>query len=100
MSLPNYIPFGARQAVSKRWHEAKAKLRMERGPDADTMRKRAQFDAKGTVLREGCTYTSTSETPWQVRRAIAGRVDQLDLVANGETVRTSGPRKLPVRFRP
>jgi hypothetical protein len=32
MSLPNHIPFGARQAVSKRWNAIKAAKRMERGP--------------------------------------------------------------------
>ena len=100
MSLPNHIPYGARSAISRRWHEAKAKKRMERGPDADTMRKRSLYDSKGTVLREGCTYTATGATRWQVKRSITGRVDQLDLVANGETVRTAGPRRLPQRFRP
>ena len=75
-------------------------MRDERGPDADTMRKRALFDAKGTILREGCTYTAAAETPWQVRRSVKGRIDQLDLIANGSLVRTSGPRKLPWRFRP
>jgi hypothetical protein len=100
MSLPNHIPFGARQAVSKRWHEAKAAKRMDRGPDADTLRKRALDDARRQIVREGCTYTATGQTNWQVRRSIAGRVDQLDLVANGQTICTAGPRKMPARFRP
>jgi hypothetical protein len=100
MPLPNHIPFGARQAVSKRWHEAKAAKRMEREPDADTMRKRALDDARGQLVREGCTYTATGQTDWQVRRSVDGRVDQFDLVASGATLRTAGPRKLPPRFRP
>ena len=73
---------------------------MERDVDADTLRKREAYAAKGTILREGCTYTATGKTDWQVRRSIAGRVDQLDLVANGSVFKTSGPRKLPLRFRP
>jgi hypothetical protein len=92
MSIPNHIPYGARQATSKRWHEAKAKKRMERGPDADTLRKRAQHDAKGMILRRGCDYTSYGESNWEVRRSIAGRVDQQDLLSNGQPFITGGPR--------
>ena len=92
MSLPKYIPFGARQAVSKRWHEAKAIKRMERGPDAETMRKRALFDAKGAILREGCKYSIDFDENWQVRRSIEGRIDQQDLLSNGQPFVTGGPR--------
>lgn len=97
-------PKHKRHAVAKEWarrsHIAQQKLRDECGPDADTMRKRSLDDARGLVVREGCTYTATGETNWQIRRSIAGRVDQFDLVANGSVLRTSGPRKLPARFRP
>jgi hypothetical protein len=93
-----------RRAIAQEWarrsHVAQQIKRNAIGPDPETLRKREQFDTKGTILREGCTYTATGETIWQVRRSIVGRVDQLDLVANGETIRTSGPRRLPRRFRP
>lgn len=92
MSLPNYIPYGARQAVSKRWNAIKAQKRMERGIDADTLRKREAFDAKGQVLREGCNYTVDREENWQIRRSIEGRIDQQDLLSNGQPFVTGGPR--------
>ena len=64
------------------------------------MRMRALWDAKGKVLREGCTYTADGETKWAVRRSLRGRVNQIDLMANGEVVRCCGRRGLPRRFRP
>lgn len=97
-------PKRERSAVARRWgklgNEAQQRMRDERGPDADTMRKRALFDAKGQLVREGCTYSATGETQWIVRRSVTGRTDQYDLVANGKTVRTAGARRLPQRFRP
>lgn len=100
MSLPNHIPTAQRSAVSQRWHAAKALKRMQRDPDFETVRMRALHDAKGQVLREGCTYTASGATNWQVRRSIAGRINQLDLVANSTIIKTCGRRRLPRRFKP
>jgi hypothetical protein len=49
---------------------------------------RALHDAKGQLLRHGCTYRADSETHWQLRRSIAGRVNQVDLVVNSVVWRT------------
>ena len=99
MSFPNHVKGAARVALGSDWGK-RSSAKRKPAEDWGSQYLRAQHDAKGQVLREGCTYTATGETLWQVRRSIAGRCDQLDLVANGKTVRTSGPRKLPERFRP
>jgi hypothetical protein len=88
------------QEYARRSNAVQQQKSIERGPDADTLRKRALDDARGQLVREGCTYAATGETQWQVRRSTEGRTDQFDLVANGSVFRTSGPRNLPLRFRP
>ena len=51
------------------------------------------------MLREGVTYHGDGRiTPWQVRRSLRGRTDQLDLVAPGHAIRTAGPRRLARLF--
>jgi hypothetical protein len=62
--------------------------RRTREVEADTLRWRALHDAKGQLLREGCTYRADSETHWQLRRSTAGRVNQVDLVVNSVVWRT------------
>jgi len=56
------------------------------------------------LLFSGCTAESEQaaegDTQWRVQRSTEGRTDQFDLVANGSVFRTSGPRNLPLRFRP
>ena len=100
MSLPNWCAKGARSELGKAWADARGRKRMAAGVDAETIRRRALDDARGTILRHGCTYTAGAETAWQVVRSIAGRMTQFDLVANGTTIRTAGRRRLPRRFRP
>lgn len=73
---------------------------MERGPDADTMRWRALYDAKGQVLREGVCWRNGVEIRWQVRRSVSGRVNQFDLISNGRVIQTCGARQLAKEFRP
>jgi hypothetical protein len=66
---------------------------MERGPDADTLRRRALHDARGQIVREGVTYFGDGRVvPWSVRRSVRGRVDQFDIVLAGVLWRTGGPR--------
>lgn len=104
MSFPNYVTGTARVALGRKWGRASAvtrqAARMKREPDWHTQRMRALHDAKGQVLREGCTYTAAGATNWQVRRSIAGRINQLDLVANSTIIKTCGSRRLPRRFKP
>lgn len=97
-------PKNQRRAVAQEWalrsQAVQQAKQIERGPDTDTLRMRALHDAKGQVLREGCTYTAGGETHWHVRRSLRGCTDQFDIVANGSVVRTCGRRRLSCRFRP
>ena len=92
-------PRRERRAVAQSWarrsHATRAARRMERGADADTLRRRALHDARGQIMREGVTYFGDGRVvPWSVRRSVRGRVDQFDVFA-GETLwRTGGPRKV------
>jgi hypothetical protein len=62
-----------------------------RGYDtAEDVRRRAMLDAKGLVLREGVTYTVQGELHWQKRRALEGRTNQVELVCDGEIIKTTG----------
>lgn len=68
--------------------------------DADTLLRRALHDARGQIVREGCDYQSSDTTHWKVSRAIKGRTDQFEFVANGRVKLLGGPRRFPVQFRP
>ncbi len=98
--LPRYIPQDKRSEFSQRWHAAKAAKRLMRGPDEETLRWRALHDARGQVIREGHTYRSTGIVHWQVRRAVSGRTNQFEFVANGSVKLLSGPRRFPRWARP
>jgi hypothetical protein len=74
--------------------------RASRPIDADTLRCRALHDARGQVVREGATYRASGVTHWQVRRAVDGRCDQWEFVANGRVKLCAGPMKFPKEFRP
>jgi hypothetical protein len=97
-------PWRDRRRVAQEWaarsRAVQAAARLARGPDADTLRRRALDDRRGTILRQGATYTAHGVTHWLVRHAVCGRTDQFELIANGKIVRTSGRRRLPKRFRP
>lgn len=80
------------QRMARRSNEVQAAARMLRLVDADTMRWRALQDARGMVLREGCTYRADSVTTWQLRRSVAGRINQVDLLVNGALWRTGSLR--------
>ena len=68
--------------------------------DADTMRQRAISDARGEILRTGVTYFGIGRVaPWLVRRSVAGRCNQLDLLLGGRLVCTGSARALARLFR-
>ena len=95
MSIPYYVPPSERSAVSAAWNKAKAQKRMERGADADTLRRRALHDARGQIMREGVTYFGDGRVvPWSVRRSVRGRVDQFDMIVGARVWRTGGVRKV------
>lgn len=59
-------------------------------------RQRQLIDAKGDVLKTGMSYTAEfpDGRPWQKRRALIGRVNQIDVLLDGCVVLTTGESKL------
>lgn len=51
------------------------------------------------VLREGVTYSADGEQHWQKRRALLGRTDQVELVCDGQIVKTTGETLLRNKLR-
>jgi hypothetical protein len=100
MSLPNWVSYDRRKAFSALGNQAKAEKRLTLGVDADTLRRRALYDARGQIIRHGATYRSTGVTHWQVRRSTTGRIDQFDFVANDRVKLIAGSRRFPQCFRP
>ena len=63
--------------------------------DADDLCSRAQWDAKGQVIRVGTTYKGDgSIVPWEIRRSFRGRTNQFDVVVNKGLLFTGGARRL------
>ena len=92
-------PRSQRRAVARTWayrsQAVQSASRLVRGPDADTLHRRALHDARGQIVREGITFFGDGRVvPWCVRRSIAGRTDQFDILANGQLWRTGGQRKI------
>lgn len=88
------------RARGRESQRVQAVARATRPVDADTLRRRALHDARGQVVREGCAYRSSGLTRWQVRRAVGGRTDQFEFVANGRVRLRAGRRRFPKHFRP
>ena len=104
LSALHRYPKSARRAVAREWarrsQRAQSAARLTRGPDAETIRRRAIADARGQILRAGVTYFGDGRVvPWLVRRSLAGRCNQLDLLLGGRLVRTVGARTLAHLFR-
>ena len=95
MSIPYYVPYSSRGETSKRWNVAKASKRIEQGVDADTLRHRAFQDARGKLEHSGTTYDATGAHTWEVRRSVAGRINQHDFTIDGNHLLTAGIRRLP-----
>jgi hypothetical protein len=99
LALKRY-PWKLRRAKAREWgargHEAQARMRMERGPDPETVRLRALHDARGEVLRHGVTYSTAHPKgrAWTILRSKAGRVNQVDLHVAGALFATCGLRTL------
>lgn len=100
MSLPNWVPTHRRTEFSALGHAAKARARMSRDIDPETMHRRALHDARGQLLRDGRTYRGDGTVQhWQVVRSVRGRIDQRDVMIDGRHHRTCGPRRLPAWLR-
>jgi hypothetical protein len=92
-------PRPERRAVAQSWarrsHATQAAARIARGPDADTLRRRALHDARGQIVRAGVTYFGDGRVvPWCVRRSMGGRVDQFDVIVGVRVWRTAGVRRV------
>jgi len=88
-----------RRTIARIWalrsQAVQSAARLVRGPDADTLHRRALHDARGQIVREGITFFGDGRVvPWCVQRSIAGRVDQFDLALSGRVVRTGGLRRV------
>lgn len=59
-------------------------------------RQRALIDAKGLVLRFGMSYRAEHPEgkPWEKRRALNGRTDQVEILFGGKVVIRTGESKL------
>lgn len=96
-------PKSRRKEVGRLWGsrsaESRAANRLATGTDSDTCRQRALDDARGQILRAGCTYSAAGEQHWCVMRSIRGRTNQRDVMINGSLFKTCGPRRLPAWLR-
>lgn len=63
---------------------------------ADDVRQRALQDARGLPLRSGMSYRAAypDGKPWLKRRALGGRVDQIEVVFDGQVVLRIGETRL------
>jgi hypothetical protein len=87
--------------MAKASNIVQAAARQEREPDEETIRRRVIADARGTVLLEGCTYYGDGRiVPWSIRRTVAGRNEQFDILAGPRVVKTINRRKIPADLRP
>lgn len=101
MSFPYWPKGQKRREVGREWSLRSAASWTPQDPDYETLCKRALWDRKGKIIREGTTYHGNGQvTNWQVRHALSGRTDQFELVANGGVFKRGGPRKIPRDFRP
>lgn len=101
MSFPYWLKGQERRDIGREWGLCSAASWSPQDPDYETLRKRALWDRKGRIVREGITYHGNGQvTNWRVRHALSGRTDQFELVANGRVFKRGGLRKMPHDFRP
>ena len=75
-----------------------ALLRKPQDPDWDTIRCRAMDDARGRVIREGCSWTGDRLHQWRIVRSVNGRLNQVDLIV-GNWQRTGSMRSALAALR-
>ena len=101
-SLYRY-PKSRRRKVARVWGlrgaASRAFKRRALGVDAETLAWREKQDARGQLIREGCTYSAEGEQRWSVIRSVRGRTTQRDVIVNGQLFKTCGPRRLPAWLR-
>ena len=67
-------------------------------PDADTLRFRSMDDARGQIIREGCSWTGDRLQTWRIVRSVNGRLKQVDLIV-GNWQRTDSMRAARAALR-
>jgi hypothetical protein len=86
------IPRHKRRAIAREWgrrsQAAQAEARKAREPDFRTARLHALHDKRGELIREGMSYREGREISWRIIRSILGRVNQVDLILNGQHYHT------------
>jgi hypothetical protein len=86
------IPRHKRSAVAREWgrrsQAVQAEARKTREPDFHTARLRALHDRRGELIREGMSYRNGREISWRIIRSLRGRINQVDLIINGQHWRT------------
>jgi hypothetical protein len=89
-------PKSQRRIIAQEWarrsNAVQSAARMERGPDAETVRYRALRDTRGKIIAHGCVYSANGARPWQIVRSQRGRTNQVDLDINGALFRTGSLR--------
>lgn len=73
-----------------------AKARIDRGPDAETIYRRALDDARGQVIRHGVTYSAAKPDgeEWEIVRSKRGRINQVDVRTGNALAKTCGLRTI------
>jgi hypothetical protein len=92
-ALDRYPP-DERSEVASRWGKRSAKLRTPSDSDWLDICRRNADNARGQVLREGVDYSASVVAHWQIVRLRRGRINQVDLVVNGDLVQTGRRRDL------
>jgi hypothetical protein len=92
-------PKRQRSAKAREWgargNASQAVARLTRDLPWETIVARARDDERGKLTRHGCTYFGDGRiVHWEIRRSIAGRHNQFDVIADGILVRTYGQRRL------
>lgn len=86
------IPRRKRSAVAREWglrsQAVQAEARKDREPDFHTTRLRALHDRRGELIREGVSYRNGREISWRIIRSVRGRINQVDLLLDGQLWRT------------
>lgn len=85
-------PKHQRRTIAAEWgrrsQAVQAEARMQREPDFETLRMRALHDRRGELITEGVSYHAAGAKHWRIVRSVAGRVNQVDLIINGQPWRT------------
>jgi len=75
-----------RRGLRRSWRDGTHRqLQRQRAPDADTMRKRAMYDARGTVILSAILPDGQRIT---MQRSLHGRTDQFDLTTSSGCILT------------